>query len=104
MVSAGSVTVSEWARREATALSAVDRCRTGQRLCRWRRGWSVDAKVSVIVEHSGARAAWRACVARMASRRRSTLPWLAGVEAGQCALPAATAIDHMQLLMDDRVR
>ena len=32
---------------------------------------------------------------------RSTLPWLAGVGAGLCTLPAATAIYHMQLLTDE---
>ena len=60
----------------------------------------MDAKVSVHVEHSGVRAAWRTRVARMASSRRSTLPWLAGIGASLCTLPAATAIDHMQLLTD----
>ena len=59
------------------------------------------AKVGVHVEHSGVRAAWRTHIARMASCRRSTLLWPAGDEAGLCALPAATAIDHMQLLMDE---
>ena len=57
--------------------------------------------MSVHVEHSGARAAWRTRVARMASSRRSTLPWLACVETGLCAWPAATAIDHMQMLTDE---
>ena len=84
MVRAGPATVSEWARREATAPSADDRCFTGRRLFQWRRGRSVDAKVGVHVEHSGARAAWKTRVARMARRRRSTPPWLAGVEAGLC--------------------
>ena len=60
--------------------------------------------MGVHVEHSGARAAWRTRVARMASFRRSTLPWLAWVEAGLCARPAATAIDHMQMLTDERTR
>ena len=59
------------------------------------------AKVGVHVEHSGARAAWRTRVARMASSRRSALPWLACVEAGLCVWPAATAIDHMQMLTDE---
>ena len=85
-------------------MSAVDGCGTGRRLCRRRRGRSVDAKVSVHVEHSGARAAWRTRVAGLATRRRSKLPWFAGVEDGLRVLPVATAIDHMQLPMDDRVR
>ena len=103
MVGAGPVTVSEWARREATAPCADGRCETTRRLCWWRRLQSVDAKVGVHVEHIGARAAWRTRVARMASSRRSTLPWLACVEAGLCAWPAATAIDHMQMLTDEVV-
>ena len=70
-------------------------------MCRWRRWQSVDAKVGVHVEHSGARAAWRTRVARIASSRRSTLPWLACVEACLCARPAETARDHMQMLTDE---
>ena len=57
--------------------------------------------MGVHVEHSGARAAWRTRVARMASSRRSALPWLAFVEACLCVWPAATAIDHMQMLTDE---
>ena len=100
-VGAGHVTVSEWARREATAPFANDRGGTRRRLFQWRRGRSVDAKVDVHVEHSGARAAWRTRVAGMASTTWSTLPCLAGVKAGLCALPAATAIDHMKLHTDE---
>ena len=62
---------------------------------------SLDAKVGVHVEHSGARAAWRTRIARMASSRRSTLPWLASVKAGLYEWPPATAIDHMQMLTDE---
>ena len=84
-----------------TAPSADGRCGTRRRLCRWRRGRSVDAKVGVHVEYSGAKAEWRTRFARMASSRRSTLPWVASVNAALCAFPAATAIDHMQLLTDE---
>ena len=85
MVGVGPVKFSEWARRKATAPSADGRCGAGRRLCRWRRWLFVESKVAVHVEHCGARAAWRTRVAQMASSRRSTLPWLAGVEAGLCA-------------------
>ena len=85
MLGTGPVKCSEWARLEATATSADGRCGTGRRLCRWRRWRSVESKVTVYVEHCGARATRRTRVAQMASSRRRTLHWLAGVEAGLSA-------------------
>ena len=59
----------------------------------WMQRWA--STLSIVSRGRG-----RTHVARMASSRRSTLSWLAGVEAGLCALPAATTIGHKQLLTD----
>ena len=61
----------------------------------------MNAKVVVHVNHGGAKAARNTRVAQMATSRRSTLPWFAGIGNGLGAFPVATAIDHIELLTDE---